>query len=375
MLKLPEQGFPLKKEVDGVSRTEATPALVIDRRLIRQKYREFCGEFSESEIYFALKANPHPVIVELLQQIGCDFEISSYGELNLLLRLGVATRRIISSNPVKDPGFITAAYQSGVEVFAFDSLTEVEKLSSLAPGSKVYVRLSVPNEGSEWPLSKKFGVDTDEAAELLVQARDRGLNPQGISFHVGSQCTQPGTWAKAIEKSKTVCDIVAGKGIELHTLNIGGGFPAEYTKAVPSIAEIAQVVKESIAQAFPDGMKLFVAPGRGLVGEAGVLVATVVAKAARDGEKWLYLDVGVFNGLFETVGGIKYAMVTDRDTKAGNWVLAGPSCDDFDVISKEAELPELEVGDRVYIMSTGAYTSAYASEFDGFPIPKTYFIE
>ncbi|NQT47683.1 MAG: type III PLP-dependent enzyme [Chloroflexi bacterium] len=371
---MPEPGFPLKKHVDEVLKTEETPAIVVDRGLIRHEYQQFCDGFGQAKIFFALKANPHPGIVELLQQIGCDFEISSRGELDLLLRFGVPVQRIISSNPVKHPDFVRVAYQNGIGVFAFDSLTEVEKLSNLAPGSKVYVRLSVSNEGSEWPLSRKFGVEVEEAAMLLVQAREKGLDPQGISFHVGSQCTQPATWAKAIEKSKAVCEIVAGRGIELHTLNIGGGFPIRYTKPVPSVAEIAQVVIESVAQAFPDGMKLFVVPGRALVGEAGVLAATVVAKAARDGENWLYLDVGVFNGLFETVGGIKYAMVTDRDTEVGHWVLAGPSCDDFDVISKEAELPEMEVGDRVYIMSAGAYTSAYASEFDGFPIPKTHFV-
>ncbi len=352
-----------------------TPALVIDKRLIRQKYGEFCKEFNQAKIYFALKANPHPGVVELLQQIGCDFEISSHGELNLLLGLGIPAERIITSNPVKDPNFITAAYKSGISVFAFDSYTEVKKLSSLAPGSDVYIRLSVPNEGSEWPLSRKFGVNSAEAADLLVQARDEGLNPKGISFHVGSQCTQPDTWIKAIEKSKVVYDLVADKGIRLSTLNIGGGVPARYMRPVPSVAQIAKAVAEAVSRFFNEGIEMFVVPGRGLVGEAGVLVASVVAKAVRDGERWLYLDVGVFNGLFETVGGINYIMLSDKDMDPCKWVLAGPSCDDFDVISKEAELPELEVGDRVYVMSAGAYTSAYASEFDGFPIPETHFLE
>jgi len=372
---LSQREFPLKKEVDEVLKSTATPALVISKGLIKQKYHEFCKGFNQAQVYFALKSNPYPGIVELLQQFGCDFEISSHGELKLLLQLGVPVERIISSNPVKDPGFITAAYKSGIQVFAFDSCSEIEKLASLAPGSKVFIRLAVPNEGSEWPLSKKFGVDTNLAAELLVQARDSGLNPEGISFHVGSQCTRPDTWAEAIDKSREVCDLVAGKGIELRALNIGGGFPARYTRPVPSVAEIAVAIDESVSRNFPGGIELLIAPGRGLVGEAGVLAATVVATAARDGENWLYLDVGVFNGLFETVGGIKYTMATDRSTGVRSWVLAGPSCDDFDVISREAELPELEVGDRVYILSAGAYTSAYASEFDGFPIPGVHIVE
>ena len=370
---MPDRFSSLKKEIDRIMGADQTPALVVDRRLIRQKYQEFRREFAKASIYYALKANPHPGIAELLQEIGCDFEISSKGELDLLLRLGVPAQKIISGNPTKDPAFINSAHQAGIDLFVFDSHAEIEKLSRFAPGSRVYVRLSVSNEGSEWPLSKKFGVGVEEAVQLLMEAGDKGLRPCGIGFHVGSQCTTATTWAKAIEKSKVVWDMAARKGMELRLLNIGGGFPINYTKPVPSIAEIARLVEESLAKSFPSGTQILVAPGRALVGEAGTLVATVIAKAARDNERWLYLDVGVFNGLMETVGGIKYPIMTQKNTQPTKWVLAGPSCDSFDVISTEAELPELEVGDRVYVMSAGAYTTAYASEFDGFPIPTTRF--
>jgi len=372
---LPGRNSPLPKAVERVSTVEGTPALFIDKKVIKEKYQEFCSQFGKAKIYYALKANPHPGIVELLQELGCAFEISSQGELELLLQLGVSPQEIISSNPVKDQVFIRSAYASGINLFAFDSCAEIEKLARSAPGSKVYVRLSVSNEGSEWPLSRKFGVETEEAAEMLLQAKKEGLQPWGIAFHVGSQCTKATTWAKAIEKSQAVWELVAEKGIGLHLLNIGGGFPIEYTKSVPSIAEIARVVRDSLAKAFPKDIELVMAPGRALVGEAGTLVAAVIAKADRATEKWLYLDVGVFNGLMESVGGIKYPMTTKKGSQTSQWVLAGPSCDSFDVISTEAELPELEVGDRVYIMAAGAYTTAYASQFDGFPIPKTHFIE
>jgi len=364
----------MQEAIENVLGAEGTPALVIGKRLIKEKYQEFCHQFAGAKIYYALKANPHPGIVELLHELGCGFEISSQGELELLLRLGISPQKIISSNPVKDQVFINSAYSKGINLFAFDSESEIEKLSRFAPGSKVYVRLSVSNEGSEWPLSKKFGVETEEAAELLVQAKEKGLQPYGIAFHVGSQCAKATTWASAIEKSKAVWELARSKGIELHLLNIGGGFPIKYIKPVPSLAEIAQVIRDSVTKAFPENIELVLAPGRALVGEAGTLVATVIAKAVRDGEKWLYLDVGVFNGLMETVGGIKYPMLTKKGSKTSKWVLAGPSCDSFDVISIEAELPELEVGDKVYIKSAGAYTTAYASQFDGFLIPKVHFI-
>lgn len=372
---MPDRNLALQKKIEDILKTEKTPILIIDKSVIRQKYQEFGNEFNHAKVYFALKANPHPGVVALLHEIGCDFEISSHGELDLLLRLGIPVHRIISSNPVKNPDFIKSAHQNGIEVFTFDSPVEVEKLARHAPGSKVYIRLSVPNEGSEWPLSKKFGVEVEEAAELLIQAKNIGLEPYGITFHVGSQNTNAPAWETAIKRSKEVWEIVSGENIELQMLNIGGGFPIKYTKPVPSIAEVAAKIKAYLSSSFPHGVGLALAPGRALVGEAGILVTSVIARANRGKEKWLYTDVGVFNGLMETVGGIKYPMLTEEKQATSIWVLAGPSCDSFDVISTEAELPELEVGDKIHILSAGAYTTAYASEFDGFNIPSVHYVE
>ena len=372
---MPIRGPHLQEKAKHIVETKGTPALVINQRLIREKYEEFRSHFKEARIYYALKANPHPGIAQLLQGLGCEFEISSQGELELLVKLGVPTDRIISGNPVKEPVFVEQANVNGINLFAFDSYAEIEKLAEYAPGSGVIVRLSVPNDGSEWPLSKKFGVEPEDAAELLRQANIRGLKPLGVTFHVGSQCTRASTWAKAVEKSRIVWDLAADKGIELRLLNVGGGFPVEYLKPVPCVAEIASTIQESVAMAFPGGIDLAIAPGRALVGEAGVLAATVIAKAVRDSKPWFYLDVGVFNGLMEAVGGIRYRMLTTRNGPTIPCVLAGPSCDSFDVISTEAELPDLEVGDRVYIMSAGAYTTSYASHFDGFRIPAIYYTE
>ena len=209
---------------------------------------------------------------------------------------------------------------------------------------------------------------------MLVEAGRRGLSPHGITFHVGSQCTEQATWVRALEKSKEVWDSVESHGLRLRMLNIGGGFPIQYIAPAPSIAQIAKVVRDMIEKIFPGNIEIFVEPGRALVGEAGILVASVIGKGTRNGEKWLYLDVGVFNGLMESVGGIRYPVTVARNGPKSKCVLAGPSCDSFDVISKEVELAEPEIGDKVYIMSAGAYTTAYASNFSGFCIPKTYFI-
>lgn len=355
-------------------RPKKTPALLISKKTIEEKYRELCEGLGSTRIHYALKANPHRGLAKFLHELGIGFEIASTGELKLLLSLGVPPGKIISSNPMKDPSFIKLAYSHGIGDFAFDSYPELEKLSCCAPGSGVYVRLTVLNEGSEWPLSRKFGVETDIAAKLLVQARAMGLRPEGIAFHVGSQCTEPLTWIKAIEKSRALWELVKGQGITLNTLNIGGGFPIRYTKPVPPIADVAKTAINTIRRVFPEDINIVAEPGRSLVGEAGVLVTTVIAKATRNGQRWVYLDVGVFNGLMESIGGIKYSYTTERSGAISKCVLAGPSCDSFDVISDEVALPDLDIGDRVCITSAGAYTTAYASRFNGFPVPTTYLV-
>lgn len=376
---MPNTAKPLPRAIVDIMKNEETPILIVDKKIIKRKYqefhKEFCTEFSNAKIFFAVKCNPHPGVIGLLQEIGCDFEISSQRELDLLLRLKVPAERIILGNPVKEPAFIKASYDNNIDVYAFDSYTEIDKIARLAPGRKVCVRLSVVSEGSEWPLSKKFGVDIEQAVKLLVKAKEKGLNPYGITFHVGSQTTSINSWSKALERSKTIWDQVATKGIELKMLNIGGGFPIEYMKPVPSVADIAPGIRASLIKNFPRDVELILAPGRSLVGDSGVLITSVIGKADRGTEKWVYADIGVYNGLMETVGGIKYPMLTTRKTAVSKWVLSGPSCDSFDVVSNEVELPELEVGDRIYIMSAGGYTTAYASEFDGFHIPNTRFIE
>lgn len=351
-----------------------TPALFISKDIVRQNCEELNRCLMGTEIYYAIKANPDPRLAEYLHNLGLGFEVSSKSELDLLMRLGVPANRMVSGNPVKGIPFIRAAHRYGVKAFAFDSADEVEKLARWAPGSQVFIRLTVSNEGSEWPLSRKFGVESEAAGDLLALATRRGLSPTGITFHVGSQCLQPRTWLEAIAKCRSTWDIAARQGVHLKALNIGGGFPIEYTRPTPSTAEIGDMVIRAVRDTFPPGTRLLAEPGRSLVGAAGVLVSRVIARADRNGQRWLHLDAGVFNGLMESIGGIKYSYWCERDGPHSKWVLAGPSCDSFDVITNEAELPELEVGDRVYIKAAGAYTTAYASRFNGQPIPRTYLV-
>lgn len=350
------------------------PYLLIDKAKLKQKVRSIGKNIRNSKVFYAVKANPDIEILKLVKSLGIGFEIASEGELNILSSLGVGKEMIISSNPIKSFRFLRMASDCGVSYFAFDSEDEIEKLREYSPNCNVYVRLSVPNEGSEWPLSKKFAVELDEAEELLMFAKKRKLNPVGITFHVGSQCTNIYNWNAALDKAKILWDRAEERGIRLSMLNIGGGYPIRYTKNVVNITTIEKNVGKLIYEKFPKNTKIFIEPGRAVVGDAGIFVSKVIGKAKRADEDWLYIDVGVFNGLMESVGGIKYSYIVEGSRQVKKWTLAGPSCDSFDVIDKDIFLPEPRVGNILLILSSGAYTISYASEFNGFSIPKTILI-
>ncbi|MEC4675643.1 MAG: type III PLP-dependent enzyme [Nitrospirota bacterium] len=350
------------------------PYLLMDRAKIIEKVALVGKRIKNSRVFYAVKANPDIEVLKLIDSLGIGFEIASEGELNILSSIGVGKERIISSNPVKSFRFLEMASSYGISNFSFDSVDEIEKLRDCSPGSNVYVRLLVPNEGSDWPLSKKFAVEVDAAEDLLVMAKKKGLNPVGITFHVGSQCRNIYNWNTALDKAKTLWDRAEKRGVNLSVLNIGGGYPIRYTQDVVDIETIDRNVNRLIYEKFPGNTQVFIEPGRAIVGDAGVFVSRVIGKAKRADEDWLYIDVGIFNGLMESIGGIKYSYIVESSRQEKKWTLAGPSCDSFDVIDKDILLPEPDVGNLILILSSGAYTVSYASEFNGFSIPETILI-
>jgi ornithine decarboxylase len=354
--------------------TKETPYLVIESNKVIYALETFQRLFGEENVYYAVKANPHRSIIELLSARKGTFEISSLGELELMSGLGIPPSRLISAGTIKTTDFVKAAFNAGVRYFTADCLTEVKGIATYAPGSKLVVRIVVSNKGSEWPLERKFGVNADESTILFIEARERGLIPWGLSFHVGSQCTLPGTWLDAIDTACFAWNRAARSDIYLKSLNMGGGFPVQYRKSVPVIDEFATTILDNVRDRIPDVEEILVEPGRAIVGNAGTMVASVIAKAIRNKKRWLYLDVGVFNGLLESIGGIKYPYVVNRRGRVYRWIVAGPSCDGMDVIDKTVLLPDFAIGDRVLILSAGAYTTAYASMFGGAPIPEIYMI-
>jgi len=354
-----------------------TPFILLDLERVRRKYHDIRRSVNGVQVFYAIKANDHPAVLRALATEGSCFEVSSVRELEALQELGVPPDCIASFNPIKTPAFAAAMSAYGSTLMAVDSMQELDKLARQAPNAEIAVRLNVENEGSDWPLDDKFGVEPFEALPLLRRARDLGLKTAGLTFHVGSQCRNALSWRKAIERCAKVWRQAAQEGIGLSVLSLGGGIPAQHGKPTPGLEEIGAVIRDALAEtelAAHNGVRLIIEPGRGIVAEAAVLVSTVIAKATRGGVEWVYVDAGVFNALMETICGFSYEVTTSSVHPPRRVTLAGPSCDSVDVMFRGIELPEVEVGDRVYIHAAGAYTTVYASSFNGFAPPAVYLI-
>ncbi len=309
-------------------------------------------------------------MLRTLHAHGCGFDVASLAEIVRLQDLGVPASKLVFSSTVKVPSHIAQAHARGVDRFAFDSVAEVSKLARYAPGARVIVRLDVTPTGSRWPLAGKFGVPPAEAVELLCLARRSGLRPYGVTFHVGSQCLRPETWLDALGLCGQVWNAARRAGIDLRAVNLGGGIPSRYTEDVPGVAEIGQKVVRHALNVFGPDVEYMIEPGRSLVADAGTLVTEVIGKAVRHGKPWVFVDQSIYAGLLEVIGGWTYPVVTERDhLPKQRTTLAGPSCDSTDILAADVDLPDLEVGDRLMLLTAGAYTTSYR-EYNGIPFPS-----
>ena len=366
-----------------------TPCVVVNLKTIKKNYQNLRENFPYADIFYAIKANPHEEIISMLNEMGSCFDIASRYELDKVLKLGVNPDRLSYGNTIKKAKDIAYFYEKGVRMFATDSKDDLKNIAQLAPGSRVYVRILVENTTSaDWPLSRKFGCHPDMAYDLCIQARDSGLIPYGISFHVGSQQRDIGQWNDAIAKTKYLMDsLEEEEEIKLEMVNMGGGFPASYVTPANDLSEYASEISRYLEDDFGEERpRIILEPGRSLVGDSGILVTEVVMISRKNNTalfRWVYLDTGLFNGLIETLNeSLKYPIITDKDEGCKKWgevVLAGPTCDSMDIMYEDYKysLPtNLKPGDRVYFLTTGAYTSSYASvEFNGFPPIKTYIMK
>ena len=351
------------------------PFLILDTAIVRGKVRRFRAAMPRVRPHYAVKANPDRRVLKVLIEEGCGFEIASIAELDLLLSLGVPAGEVFYSNPVKARESIAYAAGKGVEWFVVDSLDELRRVHEVAPAAKLYLRIATPNIGSDWPLSGKFGAGAADAREIVAVAAKLGADLAGVTFHVGSQCRNPENWRVALEKARNLFDAMLKAGLRPRLLNIGGGFPVRHVKPIPSVEIIGAVVNEGL-KAFPEDVQVIAEPGRYLVSDAGYFVCRVLGTATRSSKRWMHWDAGLFGGVIESSEGLKYRIRTDRSGPDVAWTIAGPTCDSVDIVMRDEPLPsDLQEGDFIYIRNAGAYTTAYASQFNGFPLPEVRVFE
>ncbi len=359
------------------------PCLVVDLDVVRENYEHFEKALPASRIFYAVKANPAPQILSLLASMGSNFDTASVAEIEMALNAGATADRISYGNTIKKERDIARAYEYGIRLYAVDCVEEVEKVARAAPGSRVFCRILADGEGAEWPLSRKFGCVPEMAVDVLRAAHNLGLDAYGVSFHVGSQQVDLTAWDRALADTKGVFDLLAKEGINLKMVNMGGGFPTRYLKDIPTAQAYGEAIFDALSRHFGNRLpETIIEPGRGMVGNAGVIKTEVVlvSRKADNDNRWVYLDIGKFGGLAETMDeAIRYQIVTPRDGDAMEpCVLAGPTCDSADVLYEKTPYPlpvSLTIGDEVLIEGTGAYTTTYSAvAFNGFEPLRSYVI-
>lgn len=359
-----------------------TPYMLVNTDTIKSRCKEFKKLLPNTQLFYAYKCFSDDEVIRALDSLVDGYDVASPTEINALIRLGVDPMRMAYSNPVKSRADIREAFEAGVRSFAFQSEGELHKLADEARGSRVYFRVRVDDEASAIAFSSKFGGGTQAAVDLLVQAKEYGLVPVGVTFHVGSQAENLSVWETALKVCQGIIALCKDRGVELSLVNIGGGFPVQYKKTDPSLELVANQVRSSISEYVP-GMSTMAEPGRNLVADSAVIVTTVIGVEDRGEATWLFLDTGTFQSFLEVfefgyfpypVYSLRHENEQHQDTATKQYVLTGPSCDSYDTMTQSISLPnDIREGDQLMIGMAGAYTVVYGSDFNGFSVPKRHF--
>ena len=355
-----------------LAETVATPFLVLSVARMRERLETLRTHLPGVELYYAMKSNPDPELLGLVNGLVDGIDVASYGEVRAADAAGIAPPRLFHSNPIKKESDIAACAKHGVDWFTFDNIDEIPKLQAQAPATNVLLRVAIKNPHCVVNLGAKFGAQEGDALPLLLAARDAGLHVRGIAFHVGSQSQDPGIYVTALRLVRRIFDQAAAAGLELDTLDIGGGFPVSYRALMPDLEECCQVVSQGLLECFPEGVRVLAEPGRCISGDAMTLVVRVIGRSYRNGIPWYYIDDGVYGAfsgkLFDHCD---YQLVPFRSGPLTDCVVAGPTCDSIDIVAVDQMLPELELGDLLLVPAMGAYTRASATSFNGFAPPLT----
>ena len=375
----------MKEKIDKFLKKNSvpTPCLVVDLDAVVENFQTISALLPETQIYYAIKANPAREILQKLLPLKARFDAASIYEIRECISIGINPSSIAFGNTIKKRQAIEEAFLAGVRLFAIDSINEAEKISKVAPGSSIYCRFQTNGFGADWPLSNKFGVPPSEVLAILQYAKSLGLVPVGLSFHVGSQQRNNSRWDEAIAQAARLFKLAQTNGINLELLNIGGGFTSNYRGQMPSIQDTCEGINDSVRRHFGHSSPQVIAePGRYIAGDAGIIETEVISVSTKgnDLRRWIYVDIGMFGGLIETLGeAICYRIdAPHNDGPNGPVILAGPTCDEMDVLYQSSvyELPlSINEGDRLRIYSAGAYTASYCSvKFNGFPPLSEYYI-
>ncbi len=346
--------------------------MAISRSALRAQISRFRKLLPRVEPFYAIKANPHPEVIAALIPEKVGFDVASRAEMEAVLDAGAAPGRVIFANTIKQSEAIRAAVRRGVTLMTFDSEYELDKIAESGPGARVIVRIKVPNVGSIVELSLKFGADPADAGQLLIKAHKLGLEPAGVSFHVGSQCMHLGNYVEALEMAAIIVRDSRLKQLPIEVVDIGGGFPIpHFDSDEDAFDRMAGAITGELDRLFDRSVRIIAEPGRFVVGPAATLVMRVIGKAIRENKHWYYLDDGVYGTLSGLIfDHAKYQFKVLKSGRRQLSTLAGPTCDSLDIIARGEDLPELEIGDIVYAENVGAYSSASSTDFNGFSRAK-----
>ncbi|MCX7805943.1 MAG: type III PLP-dependent enzyme [Planctomycetota bacterium] len=374
-----------EERLQRLAAEHGTPLFVVDHAEIRKNYATFKKYLPRVQAYYAVKANPDPGIVRTLYEAGASFDVASWAEFQIVYELikdmppkerqDWIWDKIIYANPIKanETLRLLDPYKPLV---TYDNVAEIGKIRKYAPHAGLVLRLRVPNTGSMVELSSKFGASPGEAVDLIQAAFDAGLTVEGLSFHVGSQCTNFENYIQALNMAAAVFEEAWSRGRkEVRILDIGGGFPVPYDDTVRPFAELAAKLNAEFDRLFPKNMEILAEPGRFMVATAATLVAEVIGKAVRDGKQCYYIN----DGIYHTYSGVlfdhcRYRVKAFRKGPTKICAVFGPTCDGLDTVSLAEELPDLDLGDLVYSENIGAYSHASSTYFNGFPPAKVVHI-
>lgn len=360
--------FKLEREsVEKLAEKYGSPLLVLSLKQIEANYMCLKTYMPRARVFYAIKANPHPEILKTMIKLGSSFDVASDGEIRTLHDMGVEGERLIYANPVKTTGGLQACRECGVSKMTFDSASEIEKIRAICPDATVLLRLRIDNSSAHVDLNKKFGAAREHALDLMLKAKEAGLDMAGIAFHVGSQTVSADPYLHGLDIARELFEEATAAGLKLRILDIGGGFPIPEPKVRFNLPEMLKQINARLDEDFP-GIDVWAEPGRYICGTAVNLITSVIGVNERGGQPWYFLDEGLygtFSGVIFDQWDFKLISFKEGEERVAA-TFAGPSCDSLDIMFRGKMTVPLEVGDLLLVPSCGAYTSASATTFNGF---------